>query len=181
MSEPKPTESRIGRSNQRYNEESGARMVAGCICLNESKDKVIMISSSHKPDKWILPKGGIELDETDDFIVTALRETWEEAGVEGRIISKLPIVYDKRGKTAPVIKGDFNPDVNLPKTEFHMYELIVDNLSQVWPESDSRQRRWCTYSEAKHELIKAKRLELVDALNQSGIKKDVPNDIEDEY
>ena len=40
---------REGRENQRYNSETGARIVAGCMCLNETKDKIIMISSSkHK-------------------------------------------------------------------------------------------------------------------------------------
>ncbi|KAK6197458.1 Diadenosine and Diphosphoinositol polyphosphate Phosphohydrolase [Scheffersomyces amazonensis] len=177
----RPTESRVGRSNQRYNSETGARMVAGCICLNETKDKVIMISSSSKTDKWVLPKGGIELDETDDFVVTAVRETWEESGVEGRITEKLPVVYDARGKSAPVLKGEFDPKVQIPKTEYHFYELIVDELSQTWPESNSRQRRWCTYSEAKHELLKAKRSELVNVLNSSSIIKDAPNDNIDEY
>ena len=37
---------------------------------------------------------------------------------------------------------------------------------------NKRQRRWCTYSEAKHELIKLKRPELVDALDLSSIIKD---------
>lgn len=179
----KPTESRIGRLNQRYNPETGARMVAGCICLNTSRDKLVMISSllyqgkgsGIAPKKWVLPKGGIELDESDDFVVTAVRETWEEAGVEGRIVTKLPIVLDSRGSKAPVIYGDFHPDDVMPKTEFHFYELAVDLLSPEWPEGDRRERRWCTYSEAKHELLKAKRPELVQALDLSGVFKDVPD------
>lgn len=168
----KPTESRVGRLNQRYNPDTGARMVAGCICLNETRDKVIMILSSAHKGKWVLPKGGIELDETDDFIVTAVRETWEEAGVEGKIVKKLPVVYDSRGQKAPVITGEFDPLKTTPKTEFHFYELVVAQLSQTWPESDKRQRRWCTYSEAKHELLKAKRPELVAALTLSEIIRD---------
>ncbi|KAK6457914.1 Diadenosine and Diphosphoinositol polyphosphate Phosphohydrolase [Scheffersomyces xylosifermentans] len=168
----KPTESRVGRDNQRYNPETGARMVAGCICLDAAKEKLIMISSSSHPGRWVLPKGGIELDETDDFIVTAVRETWEEAGVEGKITQKLPVVLDSRGTKAPVIKGEFDPHVVVPKTEFHFYEMIVDELSTKWPESNKRDRRWCTYSEAKHELLLAKRPELIEALNHTNILKD---------
>ena len=108
---------REGRENQRYNSETGARIVAGCMCLNETKDKIIMISSSKHKNRWIVPKGGNELDESE--LETAVRETWEEAGVEGIIIKKLPVVLDSRGSQAPVIKGEFDPDVATPKSEFH--------------------------------------------------------------
>lgn len=170
-------EARTGRENQRYNPETGARMVAGCICLNNSKDKVIMILSSAHKGKWVLPKGGIELDEGEDFIISAVRETWEESGCEGKIVAKLPVVLDSRGSKAPVLdkSKDFDPLKIVPKSEFHFYEMIVDTLNQVWPESDKRERRWCTYTEAKHELIKSKRPELVDALNNSSIIKDADN------
>ena len=165
---------REGRENQRYNSETGARIVAGCMCLNETKDKIIMISSSKHKNRWIVPKGGNELDESE--LETAVRETWEEAGVEGIIIKKLPVVLDSRGSQAPVIKGEFDPDVATPKSEFHFFELQVDQLSTSWPEMKKRQRRWCTYSEAKHELLKLKRPELVDALNMSSILKDTIDD-----
>ena len=165
---------REGRENQRYNSETGARIVAGCMCLNETKDKIIMISSSKHKNRWIVPKGGNELDESE--LETAVRETWEEAGVEGIIIKKLPVVLDSRGSQAPVIKGEFDPDVATHKSEFHFFELQVDQLSTSWPEMKKRQRRWCTYSEAKHELLKLKRPELVDALNMSSILKDTIDD-----
>lgn len=165
---------REGRENQRYNSKTGARIVAGCMCLNETKDKIIMISSSKHKNRWIVPKGGNELDESE--LETAVRETWEEAGVEGIIIKKLPVVLDSRGSQAPVIKGEFDPDVATPKSEFHFFELQVDQLSTSWPEMKKRQRRWCTYSEAKHELLKLKRPELVDALNMSSILKDTIDD-----
>ncbi|WEJ96066.1 nudix superfamily hydrolase 8-oxo-dGTP pyrophosphatase [Yamadazyma tenuis] len=119
-------------------------MVAGCICLNVPQDKVIMISSSVHPNKWVLPKGGIELDEGDDFVVSAVRETWEEAGCEGKIVQKLPIVYDSRGSKAPILPPgkEFDPQKTVPKSEFHFYEM------------------------------EANRIELVEALNSSGIHKD---------
>ncbi|RCK60458.1 Diphosphoinositol polyphosphate phosphohydrolase DDP1 [Candida viswanathii] len=170
----KLAKAREGRENQRYNSETGARIVAGCICLNETKDKIIMISSSKHKDRWIIPKGGNELDET--ALETAVRETWEEAGVEGIILKELPVVLDSRGNKAPIIKGEFDPDVATPKSEFHFFELQVDHLSTEWPEKSKRQRRWCTYSEAKHELIKLKRAELVDALDLSSIVRDAVDD-----
>lgn len=149
-------------------------MVAGCICLNDTKDKVIMILSSAHKGKWVLPKGGIELDEGDDFAVSAVRETWEEAGCEGTVLRKLPIVFDMRGKKAPVLEPnvDFDPTKVVPRLEFHFYELMVENLTTDWPESQQRERRWCTYAEARHELEKAKRPELVAALDSSCLLHD---------
>lgn len=171
----RPTESRVGRSHQRYNPVSGARMVAGCICLDETKDKVVMILSSAHKGKWVLPKGGIETDEGDDYSVSAVRETWEEAGCEGRIVAKLPVVYDMRGPKAPVLsreerRQEFDPAKVVPRLEFHFYEMLVTNMSSTWPEPE-RERRWCTYAEAKHELEKAKRPELVAALESLSIVK----------
>ncbi|KAK7680459.1 hypothetical protein QCA50_016457 [Cerrena zonata] len=122
-----------------------------------------MILSSAHPGKWVLPKGGIEMDEGEDFVISAVRETWEEAGCE---------VLDSRGGKAPVIQEDFDPLKVVPKSEFHFYEMVIDQLSNEWPESSKRDRRWCTYSEARHELIKLKRPELVEALNLSSIEKD---------
>lgn len=183
----KPTESRVGRARQRYNPDSGARMVAGCICLNESKDKVVMILSSAHKGQWVFPKGGIETDEGDDYVVSAVRETWEEAGCEGPILGKLPVVLDMRGPKAPVVKEedrtkDFDPKKTVPRLEFHFYELLVQNMATEWPESDKRERRWCTYSEAKHELIKAARPELVSALDSSSIVRDTAGvEGQDEY
>lgn len=182
--EGKDQKARVGRKNQRYSQETGARMVAGCICLNSDKDKLIMILSLSHKNRWILPKGGIELDEGTDFIVSASRETWEEAGCEGKILRKLPVVQDYRGKEAPVLEQgtEFNPKKVIPKTEYHFYDMIVDELSTVWPELEKRQRRWCTYTEAKHELLKSGRMELVEVLDLSAVANGSPTaDGVDEY
>jgi diphosphoinositol-polyphosphate diphosphatase len=176
MSINKQAEARVGRSNQRYNPDTGLRMVAGCICLDEARDKVIMILSSVHKGKWVLPKGGIELDEGDDYVVSAVRETWEEAGCEGNVVRKLPVVYDARGAKAPVAAGEFDPAKVVPKLEFHFYEMIVKDLLTTWPEQHTRERRWCTYSEAKHELAKSKRPELIAALELSSIVRDDAKD-----
>ncbi|VEU21916.1 DEKNAAC102901 [Brettanomyces naardenensis] len=175
----KTTESREGRSTQVYNKKTYARLVAGCLALNDQYDKVLMISSSKHKDKWIFPKGGIEFDEIEDFRQTARRETWEEAGVTGKIIRSLPVVEDhrflKKKKVDKHFKGiDLTVDGDhIPRSEFYFYEMLVTELSQEWPEMHRRQRKWCTYEEAKHELIRAERPELLSALNESRIAKDV--------
>ncbi len=173
----KTTKSREGRSTQVYNKKTYARLVAGCLVFNQTFEKVLMISSSKHKDKWIFPKGGIEYDEKNDFRKTARRETWEEAGVTGQIIKRLPTVEDHRFMKSKAVNKTFKgvdltvDGDKIPRSEFHFYEMQVLELSQVWPECKKRQRKWCTYEEAKHELIRAKRPELLEALNFSKIAK----------
>lgn len=155
---------REGRSNQVYS-STGSRVVAGCVCVNSDSSKVLMISSAAHPDRWILPKGGVEKDELSiegDFSESAVRETWEEGGVTGKVTKYLGKYDDMR---KPV---EYNNSL-IPKTEFHFYELLVEDLADTWPEK--RQRKWADFAEAKADLILAKRLELVEALKDSSLKR----------
>ena len=44
-----------------------------------------MVTSSSDPQRWVIPKGGWEIDESAQE--AAVRETWEEAGVKGKFLS----------------------------------------------------------------------------------------------
>lgn len=158
---------REGREQQVYNIKNHARLVSGGIILDNKLDRVLMVSSSKHKDRWILPKGGIEFDEKDNFAITALRETWEEAGAVTEITKKLPVIEDARD---PI--NDSESLKKIPLCEFHFYQMKLIELATDWPEKDFRLRRWCTYQEAKHELLKSKRPELLSALNDSDIIKD---------
>lgn len=160
----KTTQPREGRDNQLYSSVDNSRLVAGGIVLDDKHEKVLMISSSKNRNKWIIPKGGVELDEADNFGKTALREVWEEAGAMCQITKKLPILKDHRTGSAEKLE--------FPLCEFHFYQMKLVQLDTTWPESETRLRRWCTYQEAKHELLKSKRPELLKALNDSDITKD---------
>lgn len=164
LSFSKTLKPREGREFQMYSSVNNARLVAGGIVLDDHHEKVLMISSSKHKHKWIVPKGGVEFDEKDNFALSALREVWEEAGVVGTISRKLDPIPDHRiaeGKSAE----DF------PLCEFHFYQMKLEKLETNWPEADIRLRRWCNYKEAKHELLKSKRPELLQALNMSDIVK----------
>lgn len=171
-------EARSGRANQVYGED-GARLVAGCVCLTSDRHHVLMISSSANRNKWILPKGGIETDEPD-YKQTAIRETWEEAGCTGEIVSSLGVVKDMRPPKAKMMdratferaKSDGEVNKNPPRSEFHFYELIIGKLEDNFPEMHKRDRKLFTYREAKQNLIEAKRPELLEALTRSSIIKD---------
>lgn len=171
-------ESRVGRENQVYSTKTGARVVAGCICLSKDRKQVLMISSSAHKDRWIFPKGGVEKDELD-YKLAAQRETWEEAGCIGNIFNSLGTIDDMRPPK------EWNKDISgfsrsqdevithPPRSEFHFYELEVIELPEKYPESNKRGRKWFTYAQAKQQLLLAKRPELLEALNRSSIIKDI--------
>ena len=93
----KKTKSREGRSGQRWIVDSGSdkviRLVTGCIPILMGGK--IMLCSASKKNEWILPKGGWEMDE--ELEESAIRETYEEAGVLGVLGPKLSEVqYETR-------------------------------------------------------------------------------------
>mmetsp|Transcript_8589 Transcript_8589/g.16942 ORF Transcript_8589/g.16942 Transcript_8589/m.16942 type:complete len:408 (+) Transcript_8589:349-1572(+) len=91
------TISRNGRQTQRYYTDPATsflyRMTTGCIPILED-GKILLCSASRKCE-WIIPKGGWENDEVMEE--SAIRETYEEAGVFGIIGPRLgEIAYETR-------------------------------------------------------------------------------------
>jgi diphosphoinositol-polyphosphate diphosphatase len=91
------TTSRHGRSSQRFvvddNSTESIRLVTGCVPILTGG--MIMVVSASKKKEWILPKGGWEMDE--ELEESAIRETFEEAGVMGVLGPKLSeIQYETR-------------------------------------------------------------------------------------
>lgn len=167
---------RTGRENQVYSAVTGARIVAGCICLSVDKRLVLMISSAARKDRWIFPKGGVEKDEPD-YESAARRETWEEGGCVGDIVRELGTIEDMRPpkkwnkNLKEFAQSEDEVIQHPPRSEFHFFEMIVTELVQTYPESKKRDRKWFSYDEAKNQLISAKRPELLEALNRSSIVK----------
>ncbi|ONH67026.1 Diphosphoinositol polyphosphate phosphohydrolase DDP1 [Cyberlindnera fabianii] len=168
----------VGRENQLFNPETGARMVAGCVCLNSTRDRVLLVSSSAKKSKWVLPKGGIELDEPE-FHRAAIRETWEEAGVTGVIVGELPVVHDMRPPKKWGTKIDNEEYIRTgvmktpPRSEFHFFEMVVREEHDVYPECKERTRKWFTFEDAIEELMSHNRPELAKAVEESLLKNKV--------
>lgn len=87
--------SRQGRSSQRWVTEGNEtiRLTTGCVPILRG-GKILFVSASRKSE-WILPKGGWEKDETLEE--SAIRESFEEAGVLGTLGKKLDdIQYETR-------------------------------------------------------------------------------------
>ena len=57
--------------------------------LKDGKYLFCLVGSSSNPKRLVFPKGAMKRGETLE--ITALRETWEEAGVRGRIISEIDL------------------------------------------------------------------------------------------
>jgi len=135
--------SRTGRHLQRYNK--GSRQVVGCIpyryngtnktsLVGEEELEVLLISSQNKAKGMLFPKGGWETDESK--IDAALRETMEEAGVSGIVESELG-------------KWNFKSRRHDVYYEGYMFQLLVNEQVEFWPEKDIRQRKWMSVPEAR--------------------------------
>jgi 8-oxo-dGTP pyrophosphatase MutT (NUDIX family) len=83
-------------------------------------------------EAWGIPKGLVDPGDTSEE--TALNETWEEAGLRGRLIGDSIGIYryEKWGKTFTVA----------------VYVLEVLEQEGSWQEASFRERRWIPFAEA---------------------------------
>eukprot|EP00054_Salpingoeca_dolichothecata_P036531 m.7790 g.7790 ORF g.7790 m.7790 type:complete len:158 (-) comp6801_c0_seq1:133-606(-) len=123
-----PTESR-GRDKQQYTAE-GHRLVCGCVPFKfvDEEPQVLVITSKKDKNKWILPKGGWDSDET--ATEAAIRETFEEAGVLGDLRNHL------------LLKETYK------NTLMHFYPMLVTKEVAQWPEKSIRDRKWVALEDA---------------------------------
>lgn len=89
--------SREGRAKQRWDRcpitNRLIRLTTGCVPITND-GRILFVSSARKKE-WILPKGGWELDERMEE--SAVRETYEEAGILGTLGPKLSeITFETR-------------------------------------------------------------------------------------
>ena len=121
---------------------------ASALPFRIHKNKLqILIISSRNGKKWILPKGIIETGDSDRY--TALKETQEEAGVNGNILME-PIgsyFYEKWDSICEVI----------------LFPLKVTEVFDEWEESYFRKRRWVS---AKSAIKKVEPKELVNLVKK---------------
>lgn len=175
-----PMSARTGRSTARYATDTNRRLCAGMVALSTHATPdspghythVLVTSSSRHPNKFVLPKGGWEQDESPED--AALREGWEEgtstpisptfcvqayviAGVVGKVTRFLGQVvdprppnkvsiHDKSKKHSNVngIVGDGSTigEIYKPRSEYLFFEVEVEDLSTEYPESGERTRKW---------------------------------------
>jgi len=90
----------------------------------------VLLITTRDRNNWVIPKGGICKGMSPP--ASAAKEAWEEAGIIGQIdVNEVGTYrYRKRGKIYRV----------------HMYLLLVEMLSEEYPEAGQRQREWLDVS-----------------------------------
>ncbi|KAH7097138.1 NUDIX hydrolase domain-like protein [Auriculariales sp. MPI-PUGE-AT-0066] len=108
------------------------RVVCVAIPIARTAGQILLITSRTQHDRWVLPKGGWET--TDKSLeAAALREAYEEAGVQGTI-------------------RRFVVTISTPAVTYHVYEMDVSGLLADWPEQAERKREWVQPVEAARRL-----------------------------
>jgi 8-oxo-dGTP pyrophosphatase MutT (NUDIX family) len=92
----------------------------------------ILLITSLKNRKWIFPKGLVENSLSPQQ--SALKEAFEEAGIEGSVLDMLLGEYD-------YYKWDGICHVEV-------FPLLVTRIYDTWPESEQRDRQWFSLQNA---------------------------------
>jgi 8-oxo-dGTP pyrophosphatase MutT (NUDIX family) len=106
--------------------------------FNESGSVEVLLITSRKTKRWIIPKGwpikGLKPSKA------AAREAYEEAGVRGRIARRAfgHYVYEKRLEDSII---------TIP-CQVQVFLLTVERQSKDWPELKQRMARWFPAAEA---------------------------------
>ncbi|CAH1253692.1 NUDT3 [Branchiostoma lanceolatum] len=139
----KPKENQI-----RTYDADGFRRRAACLCLNPNRDKVLLVSSSRYPDRWVVPGGGLEPEEEPSQ--AAIREVAEEAGVTGVLDVNL-------SEETP--RGYLDTFENTERKHRTMVYLVqVTELLDDWEDLQKidRKRKWFSFDEAQQCLAEHK-------------------------
>lgn len=116
------------------------RQVAALCYRQTRKGKRILLITSRRSGRWIVPKGW-PINGLNDSNA-ALQEAWEEAGVKHAKVTDTPIgsfEYDKFRSN-----GDVTP------VQAQVYAAEVHKLEDAYPEDHQRIRRWFTPDQAAH-------------------------------
>ncbi|XP_047992965.1 diphosphoinositol polyphosphate phosphohydrolase 1 isoform X1 [Leguminivora glycinivorella] len=120
----------------RIYDEEGFRRRAACICVrSDAETEVLLVTSSRRPDNWIVPGGGVEPEEEPS--VTAMREVLEEAGVIGKLGRCLGVFENREHKH---------------RTE--VYVMTVTQELAEWEDARlmGRKRQWFSIDDALAQL-----------------------------
>ena len=118
-------------------EKTGVRTQFGALCYRVRDEKPqILLVTSRGTGRWILPKGwpidGASPSEA------AMQEAWEEAGVEGKVMSNSLGIYsyvkEDDGERMPCVVA--------------VFPVKVQKLKKKFPEVEQRSRKWFSLKKA---------------------------------
>ena len=120
---------------------------------------ICLVSSQKRKGKFVLPKGTSRSSEK--LRETALRETFEEAGLKGKLGPKgIKIKAKSAEKDSPLHTIKFFP-------------LLITATEHKWPEMKSRQRLWVRFDDLpKSQMIK-RDLTVLNSRRFINIAKDI--------
>ena len=103
----------------------------GGIVFRRERDAVsiLLVTAKREPSLWVLPKGHIEPGESE--AETALRETYEEAGVTGELIGPVgqPLEFDNGREFVRV--------------QYFLIRAVAES-----PHTDGRAKQWLPFEAA---------------------------------
>eukprot|EP01128_Nolandella_sp_AFSM9_P010186 TRINITY_DN7003_c0_g1_i1.p1 TRINITY_DN7003_c0_g1~~TRINITY_DN7003_c0_g1_i1.p1 ORF type:complete len:359 (+),score=107.14 TRINITY_DN7003_c0_g1_i1:79-1077(+) len=118
-------------------DEDGFKHRSGTVPVSQDGNRVLLISSTRHPGKWILPAGTLEIGETPE--IGAVRETEEEAGVSGSLLHNFGPINESKTKSRK-------------KQITHFFVMEVEETLSTFVEQKFRDRAWFSVEDAKREL-----------------------------
>jgi diphosphoinositol-polyphosphate diphosphatase len=127
----------------RIYDSDGYWLRAACVCVKDhSESEVLLITSSAHPDRWIVPGGKMQLNESPEF--SAMREAIEEGGAIGLLGRSLG-TYDNTDR----------------RHRTKVFVLYVNQLAEDYDDKDLRRRKWFSVDEAQKLLVAFKPLSMM--------------------
>lgn len=111
------------------------RLQVGALCYrSDGAGKKVLLVTSRDTRRWVIPKGW-PID-GKNAAESALQEAWEEAGV-------------KSAEVGDELLGTYDYDKELKsglpvRVETLVFPVKVEKLSDTYPESGERDRKWVT-------------------------------------
>lgn len=109
----------------------------------------VLLITSRKKKRWVLPKGVVDPGMTP--AASAVKEAWEEAGIEGTV-GETPLGtyrYAKWGGTCTV----------------EVFVMTGVTEAEDWPEAAFRDREWVSVDEARRRVDEDGLKAILDALS----------------
>ena len=88
----------------------------------------VLMVTSIRTQRWILPKGNLKSNESRKK--GCLREAFEEAGIDGKILKDFPMTM--------VMPDKAEANGEMPVV---FYPMLGKNQAETWPDQDRRQRK----------------------------------------
>ena len=123
---------------------------AAALPVLESEGQIKIVLVSTIKGNWTLPKGVI--DPGDSPKEAAIREAWEEAGIEGEMDPhEFARFQQKKWEGTCTIR---------------VYRMSVKSILDKWPEQDTRQRKIVSVNDALQIIVKRQKPVIAKLLSE---------------